>query len=74
MVIGGVLFAVASRRAGVLRPGAVLAFLAGVLLNLVFSLLPVPELWQTIGSTVRNLGLMWMGVALLRGRDRPAAA
>jgi hypothetical protein len=46
----------------------VLAFLVGVLLNLVFSLLPVPELWQTIGSTVRNVGLMGMGAALLTGR------
>jgi hypothetical protein len=69
MIVGGVLFAVASLRAGVLPPGAVLAFLAGLLLNLLFSLLPVPELWQTIGSTTRNLGLMAMGAALLTGRD-----
>jgi hypothetical protein len=74
MVVGGVLFAAASRQAGVLPRGAVLAFLAGLLLNLLFSLLPVPDLWQTIGSTVRNLGLVGMGAALLTGEDRSAAA
>ncbi len=74
MIVGGLLFAVASLRAGVLPRGAVLGFLVGVLLNLLFGLLPVPELWQTIGSTVRNVGLIGMGVALLTGEARPAAA
>jgi hypothetical protein len=74
MIVGGVLFAVASRRTGVFPRVALLAFLAGLLLNLLFSLLPVPELWQTIGSTVRNLGLMGMGAALLARDVRPAAA
>ena len=74
MVLGGVLFAVGSLRAEVLPRGAVLGFLVGLLLNLLFSLLPVPELWQTFGSTVRNLGLIWMGTALVTGRSHPAAA
>jgi hypothetical protein len=70
MILGGVLFAVTSWQAGVLPRAAVLAFLAGVLLNLVFSLLPVPEVSQTIGSTVRNVGLIGMGASLLTGRAR----
>jgi hypothetical protein len=74
MVVGGALFAVTSLRAGVLSRAAVLAFLTGVLLNLLFSLLPVPEVWQTIGSTVRNAGLMGMGAVLLTHGSRPAAA
>jgi hypothetical protein len=74
MVLGGTLFAVASLRAGVLPRGAVLGFLVGVLLNLLFSLLPVPELWQTLGSSLRNLGLMGMGAALVTNQSRPPAA
>lgn len=70
MILGGVLFAVTSWQAGVLPRAAVLAFLAGVLLNLVFSILPVPELWQTIGSTVRNVALMGIGASLLTDRTR----
>jgi hypothetical protein len=74
MVIGGGLFAMGSLRAAVLPRAAVLGFLAGVLLNLLFSLLPVSAEWQTLGSTIRNLGLMMVGVALLRGQARPVAA
>jgi hypothetical protein len=73
MVIGGALFGLASWQIKVLPRRALLAFLAGLLLNLLFSLLPVPELWQTIGSTLRNLGLMDIGAALLTARDRAAA-
>lgn len=71
MVLGGVIFAAASWQAGVLPRTAVVAFFIGVMLNLVFSLLPVPELWQTIGSTVRNVGLMSMGAALLTRSAAP---
>jgi hypothetical protein len=74
MVVGGVLFAGASLQAGVLPKAAVLTFLVGVLLNLLFGLLPLADLWQTLGSTVRNLGLMGMGAALLTRAPRQAAA
>jgi len=73
MVVGGVLFAIASLRAAVLPRNAVLGFLVGVLLNLVFSFLPVPEEWQTLGSTIRNLGLIGMGAGLLRQQERGVA-
>jgi hypothetical protein len=70
MVVGGALFGVASWKLEILPRGALLAFLAGLLLNLLFSLLPVPELWQTIGSTLRNVGLIGIGATLLTGGDR----
>ncbi len=68
MVLGGGLFAVASWRVGVLPRVALLAFFVGVTLNLVFAVVQVPELWQTIGSGVRNVGLIGMGAAVLTGR------
>jgi hypothetical protein len=74
MVIGGLLFGIASLRLDVLPRAALLAFLLGVTLNLLFSLLPVPALWQTIGSTVRNVGLIAMGVSLLGAPAGEAAA
>ena len=70
MIAGGVFFAVGSLWAGVLPRSAVLVFAAGLLLNLLFGLLPVPDLWQTIGSTLRNIGLIGMGAALVRGPPR----
>lgn len=74
MVVGGILFAVGTWRAAVLPRPAVLAFVVGVSLNLLFGLLPVPDIWQTVGSTLRNLGLMGMGTTLLIGRPGLDAA
>jgi membrane associated rhomboid family serine protease len=74
MVIGGLLFGIAALRIRVLPRMAILAFLSGVALNLLFSLVSVPILWQTIGSTARNLGLMGMGVGLLAARRNERVA
>jgi hypothetical protein len=71
MVVGGVLFGLASLRANVLWRGAVMLFLIGNILNLVLGLLPLPEILQIAGSTVRNLGLMGMGIGLMRERNYP---
>lgn len=68
MVVGGLLFAASALRARVLPRGPVLLFLAGLLANLALALVPVPDILQTLGSAVRNLGLMGMGHALLLGR------
>jgi len=67
MVAGGLLFAWSAWRAKALAPVAVLLFGAGLLLNLVLALLPAPEILQTLGTLVRNAGLVGMGCALLRG-------
>jgi hypothetical protein len=66
MVVGGVLFALAALRAKVLWRGAVGLFLIGIVLNLFLGLLPLPEIVQILGSTIRNLGLMGIGLGLLR--------
>ena len=65
MVAGGLLFGVAVLRAGLLPRAALLVFLAGLALNLLFALIPVPELAQIAGSTLRNLGLIGMGLAIV---------
>ena len=67
MVCGGLLFAWSALRAGWLPRLAVVLFLAGILANLVLSLLPTPDIFQTIGSAARNLGLMAMGYAVIFG-------
>lgn len=71
MVAGGLLFTVAALRAGWLPRFSLLLFAAGLLLNLSLALLPVPELAQTLGSAVRNAGLIGLGLAVLsrRGGD-----
>ena len=73
MVCGGVMFSWSSLRGGSLPKGAVLLFLAGILINLVLALLHAPDILQTIGSTARNLGLMIMGYAVLCQRRQTAA-
>lgn len=70
MVLGGIMFAWATFRAGWLPRGAVLLFGAGILLNFFFALLPVPDILQTVGSAVRNVGLVAMGYAVLVTRQR----
>lgn len=67
MVAGGAAFGVAAARAKVLPAWAWVPFLLGLGVNFVLALLPLPELLQTLGTTLRNAGLVGMGVALLRG-------
>lgn len=66
MVAGGLVFGAAILRAGWLPRTAVRLFLAGVALNLAFALIPVPEIAQIAGSTLRNLGLIGMGLGIVR--------
>jgi hypothetical protein len=66
MVAGGTMFGIASLRAKVLWQGAVSLFLFGIILNLSIALLPLPDILQILGSSVRNLGLIAMGVSIIR--------
>ena len=66
MIVGGLLFGVASLRAQVVPPWTAAVFLAGAGLNLAFGLIPVPDILQTLGSLLRNAGIIGMGAALLR--------
>lgn len=68
MIIGGVCFGVATYRAGVLPRWCTVVFLIGIGLNLILALIQVAELWQTLGSALRNLGLIGMGGYLLQSR------
>ena len=72
MVGGGVLFGASALRAGWLPRLPVLLFLAGIVANLVLALLPAPDILQTIGSAMRNCGLIGMGYAILARRPPPA--
>jgi hypothetical protein len=70
MVLGGGMFAFAALRADWLPRFALLLFSAGLAANLVLALLPTTDIFQTMGSAVRNLGLIAMGCAiLLNGTD-----
>jgi hypothetical protein len=66
MVVGGAMFGIDSLRAKVLWQGAISLFMAGIMLNLGVALLPLPAILQIFGSAVRNLGLIAMGVSVLR--------
>jgi hypothetical protein len=72
MVSGGLLFAWSALRAGWLPKTSLLLFAAGILTNLVLTFLPAPDILQTIGSALRNLGLMAMGCAILFRRPQVA--
>lgn len=75
MIVGGACFGWASLRAGVLPRWTATTFLLGVSINLLLGVLPAPELLQTIGTAVRNAGLIGMGWAVSsdphppRGKD-----
>ena len=66
MVAGGFLFGAALLRAGQMPRPAVVLFLAGLSAALLLAVLPLPEAWQTLGSVLRNLGLVAIGAAILR--------
>jgi hypothetical protein len=65
MVAGGLLFGFASLKAKILWRGAVVLFLVGIIINFILGLLPLPDILQTIGSALRNFGLMGMGAGLI---------
>lgn len=68
MVIGGFLFAVAALRAKSLPPVTLWLFGGGLLVNLLLTLVPVPDILQTVGTAIRNAALVGMGYAILLGR------
>lgn len=66
MVVGGALFGIATLRARVLSRVGTALFLLGIAVNLLVGLAPLPDIMQTVGSTIRNLGLIGIGIGLLR--------
>ncbi|MBL8700846.1 MAG: hypothetical protein JNK67_20900 [Alphaproteobacteria bacterium] len=73
MILGGTLFSRAVLRAGWLPRHAVFLFQSGLVANLALALVPAPAILQTVGSTARNLGVMAIGAAILRGTRPPRA-
>ncbi|MEX1316114.1 MAG: hypothetical protein AB1Z22_03170 [Synechococcaceae cyanobacterium] len=71
MVIGGLLFSWSVQRAGWLPRSAIVLFAAGLLVNLILALTSAPEILQTIGTAIRNLGLVCMGIAILYPDSKP---
>jgi len=65
MVVGGLLFAASVWRAGWLPRAAIGLFAAGLLTNLALALLPAPDILQTVGTALRNAGIVGMGHAIL---------
>jgi hypothetical protein len=73
MVVGGLLFTRAALRAGGLPRLALLLFGVGLIANFALALLPSPDILQTLGTAIRNAGLVGLGYAILRsGRDAAA--
>ncbi|GDY13773.1 hypothetical protein LBMAG53_26510 [Planctomycetota bacterium] len=70
MIGGGALFGVTALQARVLSPLGLSLFLAGIAMNLACGLTTLPDIFQTVGSAVRNLGLICVGVGILRGQTR----
>ena len=64
MIAGGLMFSAAAYRARALPRLATAMFAAGLCINLLLGLLPAPDILQTIGTAIRNAGLISMGVAL----------
>jgi hypothetical protein len=68
MVAGGLLFAWSALRSRALPKPAVLLFGAGLLVNLGLAVVPAPDILQTVGTAIRNAGIVGMGYALLFNR------
>ncbi len=68
MVAGGILFGIALIRARILPRWTGWLLILGVSLNLLCHLLAFPDLSQIIGSIVRNIAFVGMGIAILKTR------
>lgn len=69
MVVGGCLFAIEALRSSPLPKTAVWLFLLGVVVNLGLAILPAPDILQTIGSAIRNAGLLLMGYYIVNEKE-----
>ena len=65
MVVGGLLFAWSVWRAAWLPRAGIVCFAAGLMVNLLLALIPTPDILQTLGSALRNSGLVLMGYAII---------
>ena len=68
MVAGGILFGIAVIEAKVLPRWTGWLLILGVSLNLLFRLLAFPDLSQIVGSIMRNIAFIGMGIAIIRTR------
>lgn len=68
MIVGGLLFAGSALKGKALPALTVSMFGIGLLVNLVLALLPAPDILQTLGTALRNAGLVGMGYAVLHGK------
>lgn len=65
MIVGGLLFAWAALHSFALPKVAALLFGTGLLVNLTLAMVPAPDILQTVGTAIRNAGVVGMGYALL---------
>jgi hypothetical protein len=68
MVGGGLLFGIGALRSSPLPRIAIWMFLLGIVTNLVIAIVPAPDILQTVGSGIRNAGLVLMGLYILQER------
>jgi len=66
MIIGGTMFGIDSLKAKVFSSRVIALFLIGISLNLAVALLPLPDILQILGSLLRNVGLIAMGITVIR--------
>lgn len=66
LILGGLLFGGSVMRAGVLPRWTGLLLMVGVVVNLAIAALPLPDISQIIGSTLRNIAFLGMAIALLK--------
>jgi hypothetical protein len=66
MIVGGMLFGFAALQANYLPRWTVLLFLCGITTHLIVAIISDQDVFQTVGSSLRNMGLMGMGLTLLQ--------
>jgi hypothetical protein len=69
MIVGGLIFAIASYFSGVLNRIGLILFTAGLLVNMIVAVVPVSELFQIAGSALRNFGLIVIAIGLVKADD-----
>jgi hypothetical protein len=66
MIVGGMLFGFAALQANYLPRWTVLLFLCGITTHLIVAIISDQDVFRTMGSSLRNMGLMGMGLTLLQ--------
>jgi hypothetical protein len=66
MVVGGIMLGISILKYRFLPAYSAIILIIGLLINAIVAFIPVPDIFQTLGSAFRNIAFICMGIDIIR--------